>query len=144
VACAKENVERFRLTERVEVLQADLFPEGQADLVICNPPWLPAQPRTPMDRAIFDPDGRFLSGFLSGLPAHLTERGQGWLVISNLAELLGLRPEGALEGAFAQAGLKVAWTRQAQPKHPKAFDRADPLHAARSREVTQLYCLVRA
>jgi SAM-dependent methyltransferase len=144
VECARENVARFGLEAKVELRQADLFPEGEADLVVCNPPWIPAQPRTPMDRAIFDPDGRFLSGFLSGLPAHLTARGEGWLILSNLAELLGLRPEGALEQAFAQAGLKVAWQREVAPKHPKAYDRSDPLHAARSREVTRLYCLVRA
>jgi methylase of polypeptide subunit release factors len=144
VACARENVAKFKATGRVEVLQADLFPEGTADLVICNPPWIPAQPRTPMDRAIFDPDSRFLNGFLSGLRAHLTARGQGWLVLSNLAELLGLRPEGALEQAFSQAGLGISWTREAQPKHPKAYDKSDPLHAARSRERTRLFCLVPA
>lgn len=143
VACARENVERLGLADRIEVQPVDLFPEGRADLVVCNPPWVPAEARTPVDRAIFDPEGRFLARFLSGLPEHLGEGGQGWLVLSDLAERLGLRPPGYLEEAFAQAGLRAAWVRQVPPRHPKAYDKSDPLHEARSREVTRLYCLVR-
>ena len=111
--------------------------------MVCNPPWIPAQPRTPVDRAIFDPDSRFLSGFIEGLPAHLADGGQGWLVLSDLAELLGLRPAGFLDEHFARAGLKVAWIREVKPRHMKARDKSDPLHAARSREVTKLYGLTR-
>ncbi len=143
VACARENVERLGLTDRIEVRQQDVFPEGRADLVVCNPPWIPAEARSPVDRAIFDPEGRFLAHFLSGLPEHLNEGGQGWLVLSDLAERLGLRPAGYLEEAFAQAGLKVTWTREVPPRHPRAYDKSDPLHEARSREVTRVVCLVR-
>lgn len=143
VACARDNAERMGLAKRIQVEQVDLFPEGRADLIVCNPPWIPEQPRTPVDRAIFDPDSTFLTRFIAGLPEHLAEGGQGWLVLSDLAERLGLRPEGFLAERFAQAGVKVAWTREARPRHPKAADPDDPLHAARSREVTRLYCLTK-
>ena len=43
LACARENLQRLGLTGRVELQQQDLFPEGKAPLVVCNPPWLPAR-----------------------------------------------------------------------------------------------------
>ena len=61
-------------TAQVEVMQADLFPEGRAPLVVCNPPWLPARPSSPIEHAIYDPDSRMLRGFLAGLAAHLDAR----------------------------------------------------------------------
>ena len=71
LACARENLERLGLAERVELVQADLFPEGRAALVVCNPPWLPARPSTPIERGIYDPESRMLLGFLGALPSHL-------------------------------------------------------------------------
>ena len=47
LACARENLERLGLAEQVDVVQADLFPEGRAALVVCNPPWVPARPSSP-------------------------------------------------------------------------------------------------
>src|SRR6185437_14500096 len=82
-----------------------------------------------------------LRGFLSALPAHLEPRGEGWVVLSDLAEHLGLRPRSELLAAFEAAGLKVLDRSDARPKHPRAFDETDPLHAARAAEVTSLWRL---
>jgi methylase of polypeptide subunit release factors len=144
VACARENAERLGLARRFEAREADLFPEGRADLVISNPPWLPEAPKNRVDRAVFDEDSRFLLRFLEGLPAALTPGGQGLLILSDLAVLLGLRPPGWLEEQFTRSGLGVKWTRSTPARHSKARDKSDPLHAARSREVTTLYALVAA
>ncbi len=141
VACARENAERLGLAGQVELEQRDLFPAGRADLVLCNPPWIPAEPLGALDHAVYDPKGRFLAAFLEGLPAHLAPGGEALLVISDLAERLGLRPEGALLASIAAAGLQVADRREARPSHPRARDAADPLHAARAAEVTTLYVL---
>ncbi|MCI0571249.1 MAG: class I SAM-dependent methyltransferase, partial [Myxococcaceae bacterium] len=142
VACARENAERLGLTGKFRVVEADLFPEGKADLVISNPPWLPEPPKNRVDRAVFDADSRFLRLFLEELPAHLEPGGEGLLILSNLAELLGLRSLGWLDEELARCGLKVKWKRSTPARHSKAKDTSDPLHAARSREVTTLYCLV--
>jgi SAM-dependent methyltransferase len=144
VACARENAARLGVADRVEVVQADLFPAGRADLVLCNPPWLPERPATALDRAVYDPGGAFLSGFVGGLCDHLAPGGEGLLVISDLAELLGLLPRGSLDEAFGRAGLAVRGTRRTAPVHPRARDAGDPLHAVRSREVTTLYVLAPA
>ncbi|MDX5410769.1 MAG: class I SAM-dependent methyltransferase, partial [Thauera sp.] len=76
---------------RVELLEADLFPPGRAPLVVCNPPWVPAKPSSAIEHAVYDPESRMLRGFLAGLAEHLEEGGEGWLILSDLAEHLGLR-----------------------------------------------------
>jgi hypothetical protein len=72
LACAKENLERIGVSAKIELLETDLFPEGLAPLVVCNPPWVPARPTLPIEHAVYDEDSQMLKGFLSGLRAHLS------------------------------------------------------------------------
>ncbi len=141
LACARENVDRLGCAAQVEVVQADLFPEGRAPLVVCNPPWVPARPSSPIEYAVYDPDSRMLRGFLAGLAAHLEPGGEGWLILSDFAEHLGLRTRDALLTMFDDAGLVVLGRDDIRPAHPKAGDADDPLHAARRAEVTSLWRL---
>ncbi len=143
VACARENVERLGLAARVEVRQADLFAEAEADLVVSNPPWLPDEANTPLERAVYDPGGSFLERLVLGLPSHLAPGGEAWIVLSDLAELLGLRPPGHVAALAARAGGRAADADAARPAHRRARDAADPLHAFRARERTRLFRLVR-
>lgn len=82
-----------------------------------------------------------LLGFLKGLAAHLAPGGEGWLILSDFAEHLGLRSRADLLAAIAAGGLKVLGRMDVKPQHPKTFDVNDPLHAARSAEVTSLWRL---
>jgi methylase of polypeptide subunit release factors len=141
LACARENLARLGLSEQVEVVQADLFPEGRAPLVVCNPPWVPARANAPIEHAIYDPGSRMLRGFISGLAAHLSPAGEGWLILSDLAEHLGLRARAELLALFDEAGLKVIGRLDVRPHHPRAADATDPLHAARAAEITSLWRL---
>ena len=142
LVCARENIARLGLAGQVEVVQADLFPEGRAKLIVCNPPWIPARPSSPLEHAIYDPDSRMLRGFIGGLAAHLEPGGEGWLVLSDIAEHLGLRSRAELLAAFDAAGLRVAGRMDVRPHHPKVADATDPLHAARAAELTSLWRLV--
>ena len=142
LVCARENIARLGLAGQVEVVQADLFPEGRAKLIVCNPPWIPARPSSLLEHAIYDPDCRMLRGFIDGLAAHLEPGGEGWLVLSDIAEHLGLRSRAELLAAFDAAGLRVAGRTDVRPHHPKAADATDPLHAARAAELTSLWRLV--
>jgi len=141
MACAQENLARHGLLGKVKLLQADLFPEGQASLIVCNPPWLPARPSSPLERAVYDEGGHMLKGFLTGLAAHLAPGGEGWLILSNLAELLGMRSRDALLATIAQHGLRVVSRIDAKANHPKVEDATDALHQARAKEVTSLWRL---
>ncbi len=143
-ACARENVARFGLSERIQVVEADLFPPGTADRVLFNPPWLPLRPHSPIEAALYDTDHQLLRRFLGNVRAHLAPGGEAWLVLSDLAVRLGLREAGALERWWTDAGLQLAWQRDARPTHKRAADEGDPLHAARSAEVTSLFALTAA
>lgn len=141
VACARENAKFFKVSDRFTVEERALFPAGKADLIVCNPPWVPEAPKNRVDRAVFDEGSAMLQGFLSGLAAHLERGGRGALVISNLAELLGLREPGALDALFSEHGLTCVRKHSIPARHGKAKDKDDPLHAVRSREVTTMYVL---
>ncbi len=144
LACAKDNLQRLGLQEQVQLQQTDLFPEGQAGLIVCNPPWVPARAVTTLEQAVYDDNSAMLRGFLNGLRAHLLPGGEGWLILSDLAEHLGLRSRAELEAWIADAGLYVVYRMDTKPVHGKAQDASDPLHAARAAEVTSLWRLAAA
>ena len=139
--CAAENFERLRVEKRVDLVGASLFPEGTADLIVCNPPWVPAKANTPIERAVYDPKSRMLRGFLNGVAEHLNANGEAWLVMSDLAEQIGLRGPSDLQNWISQSGLKLIEKHDTVPTHTKSSDQSDPLHEARSKEVTSLYRL---
>jgi methylase of polypeptide subunit release factors len=141
LACARENLVRLKLNDHIEIIEANLFPEGRAPLIVCNPPWLPARPSSPIERAIYDQDSSMLRGFLNGLAAHLEPNGEGWLILSDLAEHLGLRSREVLLGWINAAGLSVAGRLDVRPTHPRVSEADDVLHVARAREVTSLWRL---
>jgi methylase of polypeptide subunit release factors len=141
IACARENIEKLGFAARVQIEHADLFPQGRAALIVCNPPWIPARPSSPLEHAIYDPEGQMLVGFLRGLAEHLVPGGEGWLVLSDLAEHVGLRSREQLLDKIHVAGLRVLERHDVLPSHPRAFDSEDALYAARSRECTSLWRL---
>lgn len=141
LACARENMERLGLDAQVEIVSADLYPEGKANLIVCNPPWVPARPATALENAVYDFESRMLKGFLGGLASHLEKEGEGWLILSDLAEHLGLRTRSGLLTLFEEAGLIVLGRLDARPHHAKIEDEKDGLHAARRAEVTSLWRL---
>lgn len=141
--CAADNVEKLNLKSYITIEQANLFPSGhkKADLIVCNPPWLPAKANAPIEHAIYDPNSAMLKGFLNGVKAHLNEDGEAWLILSDLAEHLGLRTPEELQKWIADAGLTVVEKLDIAPKHAKSSDQSDPLYAARVKEITSLYRL---
>ena len=141
LACAKENIERLGFSEKVELVKADLFPVGLAPLIVCNPPWVPARPTSPIERAVYDENSSMLRGFLSGLRAHLTQKGEAWLILSDLAEHLGLRSRESLLLWIEEGGLQVLGRKDIRPRHGKVEVTDDPLHSARVAEVTSLWRL---
>ncbi|MFD4655902.1 methyltransferase [Kitasatospora sp. NPDC058444] len=153
LACARDNARRLDLTDRIETAGTVLYPPGcdRAALVVCNPPWLPGRPSSTLDEGVYDRDSRMLRGFLDGLADRLLPGGEGWLVLSDLAERLGLRSRAELLGAVSGAGLRVTGRLDTVPRHPRATatatatDRADPLlRAARAAEITSLWRLAPA
>ena len=142
--CARENFARLQLTN-VQLQQADLFPTEAplANLIVCNPPWLPAKPSSPLEYAVYDANSTMLRGLLQGARTHLAEQGEVWLILSDLAEHLQLRTRDELMSWIKEAGLTVKYRLDTTPKHGRSQDTTDPLFAARSAEITSLWCLER-
>ena len=143
LACASENFTRLELSN-IQLQQADLYPTDAplANLIVCNPPWLPAKPSSPLEYAVYDANSTMLRGFLQGAKPHLAVQGEVWLILSDLAEHLQLRTRDELLGWFADSDLKVKYRLDTKPKHGRSQDDTDPLYAARSAEITSLWCLV--
>ena len=144
LACAADNARRLGLQRQIKRVSADLFPPGPPagfGPVVCNPPWVPAPAGSALESAVYDPGSRMLRGFLAGLAAQLAPGGEGWLILSDLAEHLGLRPRAELDGWIAAAGLRVLGQLDIRPRHGRPLDANDPRHAARAAEVTSLWRL---
>jgi methylase of polypeptide subunit release factors len=144
LVCAKHNIQKLGYTDQVKIINADLFPPtaaGLADLIVCNPPWLPAKANSAIEQAVYDPDSQMLKGFLKGVKNYLAVNGEAWLILSDFAEHVELRTKEELQQWIANAGLVVIEKLDIAPKHGKASDPSDPLHRARSKEVTSLYRL---
>ncbi|WP_206075431.1 methyltransferase [Polynucleobacter campilacus] len=141
IACAKENIKRLGLSSQIAILKTNLFPAEKAALIVCNPPWLPARPSSSLEHAVYDPESQMLRGFLGKLKDHLLPGGEGWLILSDLAEHLGLRSREELLSWIEDAGLKVIAHLDTKPQHQKVFDKTDALYTARSKEVTSLWRL---
>lgn len=145
--CALFNINQLGLKNNVALVEADLYPKidyGNADLIVCNPPWLPAHPSSALESAVYDEKSKMLKGFLNGLNARLSKTGEGWLILSDFAEHLGLRTREELLSWIGNAGLTVIDRIDTKAKHSKTLDASDPLHAARKAEVTSLWRLCRS
>ncbi|MBB4965982.1 hypothetical protein F4559_003341 [Saccharothrix violaceirubra] len=101
----------------------------------------PARPTSAVEQGVYDSGGSMLRDFLDGLAVHLEPGGEGWLILSDLAERLGLRTRSELLAGVKAAGLHVVDRTDTRPRHPRARDTADPLHSARVAEVTSLWRL---
>ncbi|OYY83658.1 MAG: methylase, partial [Methylophilales bacterium 16-45-9] len=97
-----------------------------------------------LESAVYDDSSKMLKGYLNGLKAHLSDAGEGWLILSDFAEHLGLRTRDELQNWIATAGLKVIDKIDTKATHQKTLDASDPLHAARKAEVTSLWRLGKA
>ena len=142
LACASDNFNLLKLAN-VQLQQTDLFPTDAplANLIVCNPPWLPAKPTSPLEYSVYDPNSAMSKGFLQDANSHLAKQGEIWLILSDLAEHLQLRSREELLGWIAEAGLTVKYRLDTNPKHGRSQDETDPLFLARNAEITSLWCL---
>lgn len=145
VACAEDNIERLGLADRVDVVEADLFPSDsdRADLIVFNPPWLPGTPSSQLETGIYDPGSSVLHRFINEVGAHLTACGEAWLIISDLAEILELRAEGDIEARVEADGLQIIAIETTRPTHPRVEKGDGGIPEARRSEVTKLFRLRR-
>jgi hypothetical protein len=127
IACAADNIRRLGLASAGRGRQAEIFPPGQAPACRLQSALASRAGRHRARAAVYDPDSRMLQGFLAGLASHLSTARRGWLILSDLAEHLGLRSRDELLAAFARAGSRWPGVSTPSPTfHGRASDRNDP------------------
>lgn len=143
VACAGDNLERLGLSDRATVERRDLFPAGRADLIVCNPPWVPASPASTLEAGVFDRGSGMLTRFIRELPDHVTDSGEAWLVLSDLPERLALRDAQMLPRLIEAAELTVRDHIDVASATKRRTGPQDPLSTYRSQERIHLWKLAR-
>lgn len=141
IACAQRNITSLNLTHQIQIIECDLFANEVVDLIVCNPPWLPAKPTSAIETALYDPNHTMLKTVLARAAHYLQPNGQLWLIMSDLAEYLGLREKNLLNQWFAQNNWQIVQKHSIQATHKKAQNIHDPLSFARNHETTFLFCL---
>jgi len=87
-----EDSEKNKLQSNLELIHGDLFArlEAKTELIVFNPPWLPAErDMVGLDKAIYY-DGDLFPEFFDGALKHLKPNGKIVLLFSNLAQITGL------------------------------------------------------
>lgn len=91
VTCARQNVRRYGLEDRITVREGDMFApvEGeQFDLAVCNPPYFSGEPRSMAERAYrAGPMLEWLTRFGKELHKVLAPRGRALVVLGDAADI---------------------------------------------------------
>ena len=154
IACSQDNFQRCALINKVHLINTDLFPTEQSllyDVILFNPPWLPGDAMTQLDKAVYDTcDQSILRNFLMNAHKYIRADGQVYLMISNLGMLLGLFQEQNLHQMFDDGGLKVIEVykttskeenNESTSKATKSNKMISSIEDARAKEVIRLYHL---
>ena len=88
MACAQKNALQNEVADRITVRRGDhtCLGEGELfDVIIANPPLLPAVPSEdqPLASAVFDPELGATEAFVGALPSHLARDGLCYLITSS-------------------------------------------------------------
>ena len=94
VESLRRELSRAPVTARVELARGDLLAgtdAGWADLVVFNPPWIPGEPTSAVDRALEYADPELFERFFAQAAVALAPEGRVAIVWSTIGQLL--RPE---------------------------------------------------
>jgi methylase of polypeptide subunit release factors len=156
IACAQDNFQRLGLDEKVDLYQTDLFPisnsttkDNKYDIILFNPPWLPGNPVSELDRAVYDTcDQNILRRFLTEVQHYIAPGGRVFLMLSNLGILLGLFQDTDLNIAFHDGSLEIIEVNKTTCKakleglsRRNIIQPINSVKAARANEVISLYQL---
>lgn len=113
----------------------------KVDLIVCNPPWVPAEfirETNPLDNGVYDPQEKFIKSALNFAKMHLDKAtGEMLLIYSDLAYQLGLQTEGRVRELANLYGLSaelVDRTQMPLNKKPR-----DPLRQVKRNSHVELY-----
>lgn len=112
VACARKNGDRLipgKSEHRVGNLWGGVAEGERFDFIIANPPLLPVDPQEGLEMAIADSVGmKLTTGFIQGLPSHLTDNGRALMSLSNTSAKIFGNPVRHFANVAAAVGLSTS------------------------------------
>lgn len=113
IECAQINALRKGTANKTEYRQGSLWAavneEEQFDLIVANPPLLPATPETLLEMAVADsPEMSLTTQFISGSRKHLKDNGRVLMAFSDASKNVFGNPLGHVEALATRAGLSLA------------------------------------
>ena len=103
--------QRMGVSHKSEFRQGNLWcavdTSERFDVILANPPLLPAIPETLLEMAVADsPEMKLTSGFIAGLPEHLTNGGHALMAFSNACSVYVGDPMDFIRQESAAAGVR--------------------------------------
>ncbi|MBP9715527.1 MAG: methyltransferase [Candidatus Pacebacteria bacterium] len=110
VICSVENAKRLGYSYKTEFRLGSLWdtvnPNEKFDVILANPPLLPAIPETLLEMAVADsPEMNLTRNFITGLPAHLSNNGYALMAFSNACSVYVGDPIKFVEDLSNQVGI---------------------------------------
>ena len=138
VVVGKSNLfeQVVRLDDMHEYSPFHRQPHGKYDVIVFNPPWIPlsVRSRASLDSAIFDERHDTLRRFLRDVNKHLSPGGTVFLIVSDLAERLGLDAPDAVKQMIASTPDFAIVSTHVTPSYKTAEANASPLEKVRAEE----------
>jgi hypothetical protein len=101
-----EDLNRNRLYSKIDLIYGDLFATCnlQTELIVFNPPWLPASDNIEgLDKAIYY-DANLFSRFFAEAKKHINDEGSLVLLFSNLAQITKVSENHPIEAELSDGG----------------------------------------
>ena len=141
----KQDLERTGMLKDVKLIQTSFF-EGletiHPDLVVFNPPWIPAETHTAIDQAMYYQTG-FFDAFFGQVSDRLTDSCKLVILFSNFAQVVNASAENPIELELKNNQRFMLEEKFAQKLQQKTSPRKDWLSQIRSHEEAELWVLTK-
>lgn len=112
INCAQHNAKRLGLEKKIKFRLANLWQgvtsDEKFDLIVANPPLLPAVPENWLELAVADsPEMTTAKNFIQGCPKVLTEDGQVLMAFSNACKAYYDDPLAFIDRTAQNAGMEM-------------------------------------
>ena len=89
IDCAKINIDKHRLNQKIKIIKSDLFSgiQDKFDLIIFNPPFRWFKPRDILEQGELDENYKTLNKFFIKVKKYLKPNGRILLVFSNSGDI---------------------------------------------------------
>jgi hypothetical protein len=139
----EKDLERTGMQAHVKLMQTSFFDgldNTQPDLVVFNPPWIPLETYTTIDKAMYYPPGFFEEFFRQAFDK-LHANCRLVVIFSNFAQVAGICQECPIEQELMNNKRFVLKEKLVRKIHQKASPRRDWLSQIRMHEETELWIL---